>query len=533
MVPLETMRGLLTSIVAGTLLLTGCRFDASGLSTPGADVEAGPDLDRRDAVADLLDAGPPTDLDAASDDAGDLTTDAGADLTADQGPDAGPPLSKLGPDDGRLWLGIKTAAKVALLSWDEKAASWIAETNLPLPTGEVRWVQSGHVPGKTGFELVLFKLEVSGKPALEAFALDSNNSWQQRLYIAAAGGELGKRDVGMALEHTSNDRLLVYSDGTERPQYVISSGVNTWSAPKPVPINDGSGPGPDLTSGNLLWIELVVDHKKGSDQIALLFVDDQDDLAAIIWDGSAWDSASAKLVSSNVTDNTSGGLVTQRAFDGAFERKSGDLLLAWGDGGKNGFRYCTRSAGGSWSSDTQVSAPSSGETDFVDLAENPRADSDLIAAALVDLDGTERLGLATWDGDTWVGAKEYDSQIRNINNKAEGDFPAAVGWVGASSEAVCVYSDDQTGKLDWYNWKSGDWKAGGDLSIAGKGYTESVLVRSYGGQDRLLVVLSDSNAKVYSATYDGKTFKAVSSPATLTSQLSGTNTLPFSLWLKP
>lgn len=534
----EVMRSLQTSILAATLLLLpGCSFNTSGLGSPGADAEAGPDLDQRDAAADLLDAGP-RDLDASVDLPFDLRADlpdAGADLAADLGPDAGPPLTKLGADDGRLWLGIKTAAKVALLTWDEKAKSWGAETNLPQPAGEVRWALGGLVPGKTGFELALFKVDLSGKATLQAFQLDSSNNWRQVFFqISSSGSQLGKRDVALALEPTSHDRLMVYSDGTARLQYVASTGGGVWSTPQPVPINDGSsGSDPDLTTGTPYWVELVENHKKGSDEIALLYVDDNDDLGGLIWDGGKWDTGSAKLISSSVNDNTSGGKVTQRAFDGAFERKSGDLLVAWGASSHNGFRYCTRPAGGSWSSDTQISAPKSGETDFVDLAENPRADSDQIAIAAVDLDGTERLGLATWDGGKWVGAKEYDSQIRNINNKAHGDFPAAVGWVGVSDEAVCVYSDNQMGKLDWYNWKSGDWKAGGDLSIAGKGHTESVQIRSYHKQDRLLVVLSDSNAKVYSATYDGKNFDLVTSPTTLTSQLSGTDTLPFDLWLKP
>jgi hypothetical protein len=285
-----------------------------------------------------------------------------------------------------------------------------------------------------------------------------------------------------------------------------------------------------LTQGTVLWVELV--SRPGTDEVALLYADDQADLGAVIWSGGSWDAASAKLLEKNLKVNPllSPQVVGNRAFDGAYEAGTGQLLVAWGIG-TDSVRFNTRSSAGSWGSVGNQSFVG-GKTEFVDLVAEPVSSSKRIAAAIVDMgDGTERLGLGVWDGTGWVGAKEYDSTIHDWNDQGTGDQGAAVAWVGSSGQAVCVYADKGGGTLDWYSWTSGDWKSGTDLPLSGKGVTESVVLHGYALRDEVVAVLSDDGARVYAATFDGKSWTA--GPTPLAQGLAHTDAVPLSFATRP
>ena len=249
------------------------------------------------------------------------------------------------------------------------------------------------------------------------------------------------------------------------------------------------------------------------------------------WDGSQWQTATASALETSVKRNPVTNLVSNRAFDLAYESRSGRLMVAWARHGSSGFRYSRKEPGAtSWSAAAVVgSAPSSGVPHFVDLAAEP--DGNRIAAGLFDLgDGTERLGLATWDGSAWADAGEYDSQIRDVNDTATGDFAGAVGWVGRSGVAVCIYGDDQTDTLDWARWTSaGGWSVQTDFAMTGKGYTESAVIAPFLATDRLMAAVSDSNGDLFVLTYDGATWTVTNGGTALETSLSSIVSCPMHL----
>ncbi len=199
-----------------------------------------------------------------------------------------------------------------------------------------------------------------------------------------------------------------------------------------------------------------------------------------------------------------------------------------------GFWYSTKPAGtNNWAPAAQVSqAPSSGVPHYMDLAAEPGGNR--IACGAFDMgDGTERLGLATWTGFAWVNAGEYDSQTWNVNDTATGDFEGSVGWVGTTGVAVCVYSDNQTGTLDWARWTSGGgWSVQTDVAIAGSGFTESTELVAFPNADRLMLVLSDTNSDIYAATYDGFIWTLTNGGVALATNISTVDSMPFSLRFK-
>jgi hypothetical protein len=210
-------------------------------------------------------------------------------------------------------------------------------------------------------------------------------------------------------------------------------------------------------------------------------------------------------------------------------------MVAWARATTNGFWYSTKPSGSStWSAAAAVAAaPTNSVPHFVDLATEPGTNR--IAIGTFGLgDGQERMGLATWDGAAWVNAGEYDSQVRDVNETATGDFPGAVAWAGTSGTAICVYADDQTGTLDWARWTAGGgWVVQGDFAIAGKGFTESVELHPFVSGNRVMLVLADSNSYLYSLWTNGTSWNTTNGGAALSLGLSSITTKPFTFAIKP
>jgi len=433
--------------------------------------------------------------------------EAGREVTAPQ------PLTPLAPDDGRLW--VAETDRLRLLTYLAASDTFREEQQVPRPDGRVVWIApllSGPLD-----ELVALKVDRQPAPRLELWRW-SGGTWT--LVNTRLTGDLDKRDFDLATD--GETVLLVSGDGGPRPLLTRLSGPSSISA-DPLPINDGGDSGPDLSNGAVLWVQLVA--APGSPgEATLLFADANADLVAVPWSKGAWDVSRATLLGSQLKTNVTTGVVSNRAFDGAYE-SSGALLVAWGRASSTsdyGFAWRRRPAGGTWSTVAKVPAPATGLTHALDLAAEPGGDR--IAGAFFDLgDSVERLGLATWNGAAWVGG-ELDGQTRDVNDTATGDMPGGVAW--CASGPLAVYADDTPGKIDWASWADAAWKVQPDVDVPGKGLTESAQLERLPSRDAALVVLSDDQRRLFHARFDGSWSIG---PAPLSSQLSSTVTVPFAL----
>lgn len=87
-----------------------------------------------------------------------------------------------------------------------------------------------------------------------------------------------------------------------------------------------------------------------------------------------------------------------------------------------------------------------------------------------------------------------------------GDLPCDPAWVGTSGVVVCMYADGNSGAIDWARWDSTNgWVLQSDVSVSGKGETESVVLRS-SAAGNLMAVFSDSSLSLWAATYSGSTW---------------------------
>ncbi|MBW2732359.1 MAG: hypothetical protein JRH20_08175 [Deltaproteobacteria bacterium] len=518
--------------------LSGCRFDTSGpqlqLTDGGASDRTHVFWDAANEHLQFFDSR--VDADGLSSDVGDGDAkandakandgdvgdggDGGAvnDMTSDTTPALDQSLLV---NVGRL-VFAEDGLLPKLRRWDSAGLSWLAGPVSPNAALDLRWVQTQlHDDGEV---LLLKGFDPDGEERTEVWQL-TGGSWAEvsALRQEPSNDDLWQiRDMALGREEESGDLLLVVGAQAKAPRFATFSN-GQWSSLERLPaaVSDG-----DV----VWWVELVA--RPRSDELMLLYSDKADDLFALRWDGQAWEESSHMKLTNDLNRNEDTDVVSTRAFDGAYEGDSGDLFVAFGrNGGKElGFHSAIWS-GGAWKL-RPLEGVYGGHTYFVDLEADPRPGSDNIAAVFVDLGGgSERLAVGTWDGESWVGLKEYDSQIYDYDDDAHGDFPSAVGW--ADGTAVCVYGDEG-GTLKWLSWtqSSSDWTPPSELPVLNMGKLESVLMHSQvSPQSGVVTLLSDDSQRLFGVFFDGEQWQRTGVPA-LTSQLPSNNTLPFDLDLR-
>jgi len=534
--------------------------DWSGVATGAGDFSADPVFVDPDGADDLLggaegadddfrlDAGAPSPaLDAGSDDAGAILWSDGTSF-ADRSARSDDVLDGTAPDGATVDLGWHAAVAVpdleALVAGDARVAyaqgdlrsaalrrfdgaaavdsAWGAERAGPPCGAPIRSVVVRGSPLANDEELLAVLADDGVVAELDVHLWDGS-AW--RLEVTTRGiptASAAERGFALDLEATSGEALLVWSDGGSTPLFRTRS-AGEWGPESELPLNDGGGADPDPNSGAVRWLELY--PRAGSDEIALVYSDDANDLVVLLWDGDAWDTASVATLETGLA--TVGSVVENRAFDAAFESLSGDLVVAWARQSTAGFWWAERQAA-VWSAAAHAAGTPSATPTLADLA--AEEGTNRIAGAFLDLaGGVERLGVATWDGDAWLDAGEIDSTIHDVDDAGEGDLPGAVGWIGTSGTAVCVYADASSGVLDWASWTEADgWSVQADVAVAGKGATESVRMESVPGEERLLLVLSDDASAFYSLVYDGG-WQLAAAGLPLTTGLAGVESVPFDL----
>ncbi len=436
-----------------------------------------------------------------------------------------PPLAEIPIDDGRLFYGEGASSRPRVRGWDDSASSWGAEEATAPAETRIQYAIHEQSIISDGEEYLVIQSTDGSVTNLEMVTWTGEEwrrEWSERdIDVVHAD----KRGFDFGFEQSSAHGLLVSSNNTATPVYRTRI-FGLWSDPMPLPLNDGGGANPDPNTGVVLWAELI--EKNGSDEITLLYADANSDLVTIVWDGTQWLTGTTTVLETNLKTNPISGFVHSRAFDGAYESLSGDFLVAWGQEGTQTFFHAERVSGDvAFTAPTQVNLMP-GITHYCDLAAEPGTNR--VAGGFYDLgDGTERLGLSTWDGTAWQDSIQIDAQILDVNDTGQSDSPGEVAWVGDTGMAVCIYPDDEAATLDWATWTSaGGWVLGADLAVPGKGTGESALLRTFPGQDRVLAVFSGSGGGLYSATFDGTNWTLTNGGAPLETDLSTIGAAPFS-----
>lgn len=315
--------------------------------------------------------------------------------------------------------------------------------------------------------------------------------------IAAA--ELGEQRFDLEYESRAGRALLVWADGDGIPSFSLLA-RGRWSPALPV-TSSAAG------AGRVTWVE-VVPHP-GTDEMALLTLDDERDLVVCLWDGAAFGTP-LRLEANTLVRRT------WRPFDAAFETLAGDLLVSWGF---SLFAEETRWATlerdrGAWRTGQHASTDASGAQ--VILAADPMSNRIVGAFAEGDLDND--VSVSVWTGTEWAHTAELTLAGPIENRLLE------AAWFGETGLACVVFRrQGHQGSFNLALLQPTGWRIQPDVVLAGArgvvGKAARVLLGSVPGRAHLLGLVVDLEGRLFALHHNGERFAVLDEGAPLATGL--------------
>ncbi len=301
------------------------------------------------------------------------------------------------------------------------------------------------------------------------------------------------RPFDIAYEELSGDVLLLYSDySTSQLHYRLKPAGGAW-------------PGSSSNAGTAFdtykrWVRLQ--GQFGSDQILAGYLNNNEHVGAMIWDGST--DTFGNQFADNVGTATSNS--NDAAFDIAWETQSGTPMIFWGSTG-NDLIY-REFTGGAWSSETSAATGFTNDLAWVKAGADPISLSNNISIAMQD-STTCRARFAIWTGSSLtVNATVPTCASAATNNLIDTAFENDTG------QAMYVYvSSATTNQISWLTWTSG----GGFTSATTEAGTTTNIegVQLYSDLNTTSMVLlyhdnsgSGSDCQLWDREWDGSSWSA-------------------------
>jgi hypothetical protein len=232
--------------------------------------------------------------------------------------------------------------------------------------------------------------------------------------------------------------------------------------------------------------------RPGTDELALVTLDDQRDLLVSLWDGAAW--SPARRLETNTIFAPS-----WRPFDAAFESLSGNLLVTWGFSTfAEETRWATlERASGVWRTGQHPSTDAIGA--HIVLAADPTTDR--IAAVMGEASFDNDVIVSMWNGATWV----HTAELTLLGPVANRMLDAA--WIGRTGVACVTFR--RLGHLGSFNtalFLPTGWRIQPDVVLPGVGRATKLRLVASPEHDHLLGSVLDQQGQLFGLHYDGLAF---------------------------
>ncbi len=208
---------------------------------------------------------------------------------------------------------------------------------------------------------------------------------------------------GFDVEYESlSDRAVIvfnHNNANPDPRYRVWDG-SIWSPDQVITAPTGDRP---------RWIEVAPHPHHNTNDLALIFVDNQRDVYGMTWTGTAWNNMGVAATWDNGANNPD-----SRIVDVAYEQQSGRALFIWADN-NNDRQYYRIWDGSVLTPPTLLTiADMAGPGAWLKLAPDPASDRLMYG---VQDDGDD-LNTAFWTGAGWiVGAPEHDTGTEAGNDR--------------------------------------------------------------------------------------------------------------------
>lgn len=285
----------------------------------------------------------------------------------------------------------------------------------------------------------------------------------------------------MSTYAASGPIMMAYSKTTTTPFYRIWDGTN-WSA-------EGSA---SAVVGNINYVVL-----KSSEVRNEVILGTQTSTGAIyiqIWNGTSW---------GNLTQ-VGAGSTTTRSFDIAYEKTTGNALIAYSSGAD--FAYRTWD-GTTLSGATTVTAPpTTGAVNWLELRQNPVSGSNEIA--MIMMDATTGVYGMRWTGSAWNNmgtAATWDTTASNAARKG-----IDVEYERTSGHIMFAWSDSTSTDLRYRTWNGTTLSGATLLDIPAMGGVGNwVQMDARPSSDEIMLGVQDAGADINTRKWSGTAWDTV------------------------
>lgn len=298
---------------------------------------------------------------------------------------------------------------------------------------------------------------------LTIMCFDGTN-WTKE-FAAQSGGIGNRHRFDISYEKTSGKAMVIYSKGAWVPDqmgYRTKTGGTTcgtgWSTEALL--------NPTRTSNDIMYVKLAQDKRVGSNLLALTWVDTNDDISARIWNGTAWVNEPTAVTDTNVQIVSTSHDIED--MDIEYSSLSGNIMLVWANGagrdGVNGVRYRTCNGGTATCTWGAVTTPPTFADDATSLDISANQTTDEMVFASIGKGGGD-LQLGYWNGTGWVNTANVDTTCTVPYTASK---LVSTGWVtnGSTTRSVVVYSDLNSGNINWYTGNGGTFTRQPDFVAA-------------------------------------------------------------------
>jgi len=391
----------------------------------------------------------------------------------------------------RLALAAPGGARLELREWTRETPLSTRALGAPAWDGRVEFLQQRLAPLETREELWAAQIDSGAGERIRVRRWDGRAFDPPALSPLAIGlpGVTGEKRFDLEYEAVAGRALLVWADGDGIPSYTLLE-HGRWS-----PVREVG----DLAAGagRVRWVELV--PRAGTDELALVTLDDARDLVARLWNGTTF--GAPQVLEANALLRPS-----WRSFEAAFEGLSGDLLVSWGF---SAFAEETRWAelvrtSGQWRFGQHASTEVVGAQ--VELAADPG--SNRIIGAFGGGDVNTDVAVSVWTGSQWVDTAELALHVPADSRVLE-PF-----WFGSTSLAGVLFRrEGHAGSFNLAVLQPTGWRIQADVVLQGSqgsvGPAAQVQLRSVPGQARLLGFVLGVDGRLFALRHNLERFQVM------------------------
>jgi hypothetical protein len=346
---------------------------------------------------------------------------------------------------------------------------------------------------------------VNSSGTLQVMCYDGT-TWTNE-WSLSVGGTGTTRRFDIAYESNSGDVMVLYSRnvattnelGYRTKPGTAGCGTANWTS--------ATSLDPVRTTGTIGWVRMAWDRRSSSNLITAIWADNNADLSAMQWSGTAWGNEPSTVLENDLEclGGTQGNacaastVPSTEVLDVDYESLSGDVMVAWGSrlgtSTVDGAYYATCTGGTSsctWASKAVITGMADDATNL-DISANPSTD-EIVFASIGDAAAT--LQSNYWSGTAWNGTGSPNLDTTSQAPLA-GTKLVSTGWTtsGGVTRNVIVYNDSATTNIGYYTGNGATLSAKQTATVAvafGNPQKSYDIQMDPYNSDRLMLMVSDT-----------------------------------------